>query len=128
MGKPQALVSKRIEQLPISRSQNKMYSDRLLSVLDKRVRNDPALFVFYRNGRVVGMDRSDQGISKFRSIVEVNKNAVLHNYSECFGFSTIVLTPTFFNAWITCTSYFLSTIKTVFVFRTYGISDKRPER
>ncbi len=72
MGKPQTLVSKKIELLPIERSQNKMYSNKLLAVLDKRVRKDPALLVFYRNGRVVAMDVSD-GISRLKGMVAANR-------------------------------------------------------
>lgn len=45
---------------------------RLLAFLDKRVKKDPALFVLYRNGRVVAMDRSDQGVSKLKSMAVAN--------------------------------------------------------
>lgn len=73
MAKPQALVAKKIEWLPIDNPQNKMYTDKLLSMLDRRVKRDPMLYVLYRNGRMVRIGQSDQGMSKLKSIAMDNK-------------------------------------------------------
>ena len=73
MAKQQALVAKKIEWLPIAHPQNKMYTDRLLWILDKRVKKDPMLFVLYNNGRIVWIGQSDQGMSKLKSQAMANK-------------------------------------------------------
>lgn len=73
MAKQQALVAKKIEMVPIDNSQNKQYTDKLVSVLDKRLKKDPLLFVLYNNGRIVSVGQSDQGILKLKSQVAANK-------------------------------------------------------
>jgi hypothetical protein len=73
MVKQQAFVQKKIELLPIDNPQNKAYTDKLLRILDRRIRNDPVLFVLYNNGRIVQIGQSDRGVSRMRTQVLANK-------------------------------------------------------
>lgn len=73
MVKQQAFVQKKIELLPIDNPQNKAYTDKLLQILDRRIRNDPVLFVLYNNGRIVWIGQSDRGVSRMRTQVLANK-------------------------------------------------------
>lgn len=73
MPKQQAFVQKKIEWIPIDNPQNKAYTDKLLQILDRRVRNDPVLFVLYNNGRIVWIGQSDKGVSGMRTHVLANK-------------------------------------------------------
>ncbi len=73
MPKQKAFVAKKIEWLQIENPQNKWYTDKLLQILDRRVRTDPMLFVLYSNGRIFWIGQSDKGISKLRTQVLANK-------------------------------------------------------
>lgn len=72
MAKQQAFVQKKIEWLPID-NPNKAYTDKLLQILDRRVRNDPVLFVLYDNGRIVWIGQSDRGVAAMKTRVLANK-------------------------------------------------------
>lgn len=66
-------MAKKIEGLPISNPQNSQYTDRLLTILDRRVRKDPVLFVLYNNGRISGIGQSDKGVARLKSQAAANK-------------------------------------------------------
>ncbi len=61
--KMDALVTWRMESFPISVSQNKMYTDRLVTILDRRVRRTPAVLSYYKQGRLVWLGSTQQGIT-----------------------------------------------------------------
>lgn len=61
--KNDALVTWRMESFPIAVSQNKLYTDKLLGILDRRVRRNPAVFSYYNRGRLVWLGSSQQGIT-----------------------------------------------------------------
>ena len=73
MARQQALVLKRIEKLPIEHPASKMYMDKLLSIIDRRVRREPVLFVLYNKGRMVWIGNSEQGIAKLKSQAMANR-------------------------------------------------------
>ncbi len=71
--KNDALVTWRIESFPISVSQNKLYTDRLVGILDRRIRRNPTIYSLYSRGRLVEIGSSDQGIQRLRGVVQANK-------------------------------------------------------
>jgi hypothetical protein len=61
--KNDVLVTWRMESFPISVSQNKAYTDRLVGILDRRVRRNPAVLSYYNRGRLVWLGSTQQGIT-----------------------------------------------------------------
>lgn len=61
--KNDALVTWRMESFPISVSQNKMYTDRLVNILDRRVRRNPVVLSYYNKGKLVWVGSTQQGIT-----------------------------------------------------------------
>ncbi len=71
--KQDALVTWRMEWFPVQVPQNKMYTDKLVSILDKRVRRAPVVYALYNKGRLVEVGQSDSGIAKVKAAVQANK-------------------------------------------------------
>lgn len=71
--KQDALVTWRMEWFPVQNSQNKMYTDKLVGILDKRVRKTPVIFALYNHGRPVFVGQSEQGVSRLRAHINSNK-------------------------------------------------------
>ncbi len=74
--KNDALVTWRMESFPVSVSQNKLYTDRLVNILDRRIRRNPTVYSLYSRGRLVEIGSSDRGIQRLRSAVQANKKRV----------------------------------------------------
>ncbi len=72
--KNDSLVTWKIEWFPATLSQNKMYTDKLVNILDKRIRRTPLLYATYNHGRLASIGQSDQGISKLKGQIIANKN------------------------------------------------------
>ncbi|MFI5412566.1 MAG: hypothetical protein ACHQX1_01610 [Candidatus Micrarchaeales archaeon] len=86
-GGRKALIMKRIEWMPISNSHNSMFTDRMVMSLEKRIRKDPALWVFYGpNGKVTWAEPAENGTAKLRAWVKMNKKK---HWFEKFGVYTI---------------------------------------
>ncbi len=86
-GGKKALIMKKIEWMPISNSHNSMFTDKMVSTLEKRIRRDPALWVFYGpNGKVTWAEPAEQGTAKLRAWVAMNKKK---HWFEKFGVYTI---------------------------------------
>lgn len=73
MRRQKALIVKKIEKLPIEHPANRLYTDKLLSILHNRVRNEPVLFVLYNKSKIVGIGHSEQGVIKLRTEAIRNK-------------------------------------------------------
>jgi hypothetical protein len=71
--KQDALVTWRMEWFPVQVPQNKLYTDKLVSILEKRVRRAPTLYALYNRGRLVGVGQSDSGITRLKAAVQANK-------------------------------------------------------
>jgi hypothetical protein len=65
------LIVRKIEGFPIELAGNKLYTEKLLQVLDKKVRKAPIIYAFYNHGRMVWMD-SAEGIARMRTAAMKN--------------------------------------------------------
>lgn len=73
MRRQKALIVKRIEKLPIEHPANRMYSDKLLSILHNRIKREPVLFVLFNKSKIVGIGHSEDGIARLRSQAMSNR-------------------------------------------------------
>ena len=70
--KNDALVTWRMESFPIYLPANRLYTDKLVGILDKRVRRNPVVYSLYSRGRLIEIGSSD-GIQRLKSAVQANK-------------------------------------------------------
>ncbi len=71
--KADALVTWKMEWFPVQVPQNKQYTDRLVSIVEKRVRRTPVIYALYNHGRLVNVGQSDQGIARMKNQINSNK-------------------------------------------------------